>query len=171
MLNKKLVLIFLKFMNVQIRKMKTGDFNEINTFLPKMWFFHASSSALINKNALNRIDLQKYLFNIYQNKNQEGFVAVLEGRIIGFIRCEIKNCPDFYSFQKELYVDDLIVLKKFRKKGVATKLILKCFEFGQNNNINLFTCKIWKFNKESKSLFKNLGFQEDFSFYSYQIKK
>jgi ribosomal protein S18 acetylase RimI-like enzyme len=158
-------------MEFQIRPIAKSDFKQVSNFLPEMWFSHSSNSDLVSKDNLAQLNPQEYLEELSQDKNQEGFVAILDNKIAGFIRCEIKDCPDFYSFKKELYVDDLIVLEDFRKQGIATKLISECVLFAKNNNIDLLTCKIWKFNGESKSLFEKFGFQEDFSFYSYRVKK
>jgi len=43
------------------------------------------------------------------------FVAEINKKIVGFIACSTK--------QNSIYIDDLYVLKKYRKKGVATSLM------------------------------------------------
>src|SRR3989338_2074504 len=108
---------------MNIRPIKESDFNQVNIMLPKMWLLHSSNTDLVSKEGVKRINPMKYLKNMIKNKNQKGFVAVTGRKIVGFIRCEIKKCPDFYKYRHEIYVDDLIVLEEYRNKGVATRLI------------------------------------------------
>ena len=155
----------------QIRSLDKNDFEQVGSFLPEMWFSHSSNSDLISKKKLENLSLPKCLNDIIQDKKQKGFVAVVNNEVVGFIRCEIKKCPEFYTFKNELYMDDLIILKEYRDQGIATKLLEECVLFAKKNKIDLLTCKIWKFNKESKEFFKKFGFREDFSFFSYTLNK
>ena len=75
---------------------------------------------------------------------------------------------DCYKDRYGIYVDDLIVSEEYRDRGVATRLIEECMSFAKKRGIHLLTCKIWKFNKESKALFVKFGFKEDYSFYSHK---
>ena len=107
-------------MNITIRAFVKKDIQEVEKLLPEMWFLHSLNSDLVSKEKLERLNVQEYLKEIIQKKNQKGFVAVIKNKIVGFIQCEKKKCPDFYKENKELYLDDLIVLKDYRNKGIAT---------------------------------------------------
>lgn len=158
-------------MKTEVRLVTENDFEQIAGFLPDMWLSHALNSKLVNKEGLLKLDVLEYLKQVYRDQKQRGFIAMCENKIIGFIRCEIRDCPDYYNFKDEIYIDDLIVLKAFRKQGVATELISECISFANDKDIKLMTCKIWDFNNESRALFEKLGFKRGFSFYSSVIGK
>jgi len=158
-------------MKIKYRSLKKSDFEQIKDFLPSMWFAHSTNSDLVSEKRLKQQSVIKYLQKVLDAKNQQGYVATHEKKVVGFIKCEKRKCPDFYHHKHEVYIDDLIVLDNYKRKGIATNLIKKCKSYAKNQNICLISTKIWNFNKNSKSLFKNLGFKSDFSFYSYQVKK
>ncbi len=158
-------------MKIKIRSLIKSDFEQIKDFLPSMWFAHSANSYLVSEKRLKQLSVIKYLKKVLDDKNQQGYVAIHGTNIVGFIKCEKQKCPDFYQYKHEVYIDDLIVLEKYRRGGIATNLIKKCVSYAKNQNICLISTKIWKFNKIPKSLFKGFGFQEDYSFYSYRIKK
>lgn len=156
-------------MEVKIRQLNKNDFKQVEQFLPEMWFMHSNNSNLVDESNLKEMSVSEYLDDILKDNNQEGFVAVAQNIIVGFIRCEKQKCPDFYKEEYEVYIDDLIVLEQYRNKGIATKLIGNCIVFARNNGIKLITSKIWKFNQESEKLFEKYGFKRDYSFYSYKL--
>jgi len=158
-------------MQLTIRPLLKKDIKQVSSFLSEMWFFHAENSSLINAKNLKKLNVNTYLKKIFKSKNQTAFVASLDNEIVGFVRCEIKKCPSFYYSKKEVYIDDLIVLEKFQKKGLAKKLINECILFAKKKKINLVTSKVYNFNKKSKALFEKKGFKEDYCFLSYKIKK
>jgi len=89
---------------------------------------------------------------------------------LGTIDGEIEETPCFYKEKRSLYISDLMVLDDFRNKGVATTLTKACLDFAKNNNVKLITSRIYQFNQESQSLIKKLGFEPDFTHYSYKAK-
>jgi len=156
-------------MEIKIRKLEQEDFKQVEKFLPEMWFMHSNNSNLVDESNLKETSVIEYLDDILKDNNQIGFVAIFENNIVGFIRCEKQKCPDFYKEEFEIYIDDLIVLKQYRNKGIATQLIGNCILFAKESGVKLITSKIWKFNQESEKLFEKYGFQRDYSFYSYKL--
>ena len=156
-------------MDVKISILNEKEIKHVANLLPEMWFSH-EQSKLISKDNLKRISVLDYIKKTLEDKNQIFFVAKDDGKVIGTIRCEIKKTPDFYKKSKEAYIDDLIIDKKFRNKGIATELVKSCIEWATSKGITLFTCKIWAFNSNSTKLFEKLGFKRDFSFYSLNKK-
>ncbi len=158
-------------MKTKLRLLKKSDFKQIKDFLPSMWFTHSTNSDLVSENYLKQLSVTKYLQKVLDDKNQQGYVAIHEEKIVGFIKCEKRKCPSFYHRKYEIYIDDLIVLEDYRRRGIATSLVKKCLSYAKNQNIRLVITKIWGFNKGSKSLFKDVGFRRDYSYYSYRTKK
>ena len=88
---------------------------------------------------LEKIMQEEYLkeenkYNIQYNFNSFCFVAYKDNNVLGIITG--------YSYYKEVYIDDLVVKKEFRQKGVGTKLVKTIEEYFKGkgfDNINLCT--------------------------------
>ena len=155
--------------DIIIRELEKGDIKEVSTLLLDMWLMHAENNGLVSKEKLKRCNIESYLLESIKSQNQLFLIAENKGGVIATIRAEIKNNPSFYNKKKQLFLDDLIVKKGFRGKGLASRLIKESTEFAKSNNVGLVTCKIYEFNQPSQGLAKKLGLKKDFSYYSKEI--
>jgi GNAT superfamily N-acetyltransferase len=147
-----------------IEQLIAKDVSSAALLLPPMWLLH-TESELISKEKLKAMSALDYVKKGLKSKNQVFFVAKIDEQIIGIIRCEIKPAPHYYHEKKTAFLDDLIVIEKYRKQGIATALIKEAIMWAQQKQTRLFCGKIWEFNKPSAKLFKKLGFTRTFSFY------
>ncbi|MDR0968783.1 MAG: GNAT family N-acetyltransferase [Holosporaceae bacterium] len=80
------------------------------------------------------------------------FRAEIDGEIVGYVALEM-----FYG---QPHVNYLIVHKKYRLKGIGTKLMEKAFEFGKENGSS-FIC-VSTFSFQAPNFYQKLGFKVDF---------
>lgn len=80
-------------------------------------------------------------------------VAKEQNKIVGFLTG--------YTVCDELYIDELLVLKLFRGKGIGTQLIKQTEKWAKNQSqlkyINLVTCKF-----QAPEFYKKCGFKLEF---------
>ncbi len=83
-------------------------------------------------------------------------MAEENGKIAGWVGWTIKNSP----IKKELYVylAEIMVDPHFRRKGIATKLIIEAEKNAHEIGSSYIYCYIFEPNEASKDLFKKLGF-------------
>ncbi len=155
-------------MEIKIDTLKENEIYSVKDILLEMWLAH-SESDLISKENLQSMSVVDYAKETIKDPNQIFLIAKFNNEIIGIVRCEIQKTLSFYKEPYQAYIDDLVVIKKYRGEGIAEKLINSCVEWAKNKKANLLTCKIWNFNKESEKFFKRIGFKKDFSFYSLKI--
>ena len=151
---------------IVIRELNNEDIPQVKKLLQDMWLLHANNSSLLSKNELLRLNVEADLESVISDKNQIFLIALASDQIVGGVRGEIKNTPSFYKERKELYIDDLVVDPKFERQGVGTKLIGACLSFARELGVNLAIAKLYKFNTPTRKLFKSMGFEEDYSFFS-----
>ena len=75
--------------------------------------------------------------------------------MIGYIQCNYTKNP----YSKLGYIDDLFVLKKFRRKGIATKLIVEFTKILKKKGYKKLQMSVNTRNTNAISLYKKLGFE------------
>lgn len=157
--------------NIQIREMKERDIPEASKIVVEMWYGHTENSEIIDMGYIKKMDIEKYLKDCMDDKNQLVLVAINNKEMIGTIRGEIiKNKPWFVE-KNQLYMDELVVKEAYKKQGVATALINKLAEFAEDKDIKLLTARVYDFNIPSQGLLKKLGFKVDYLFFEKQEKR
>ena len=140
-------------MSVKIREIDHEDLNFMLTIEndKSNWKYGINKSELTLEDALNYIKQSKLM--ILNNDNQR-FVIEYNNTKAGLI-----DLYD-YQFQKSFAKVGIIVLKKFRGKGVGDKSLKLLLEFCKNYlNINYLESEIEKSNQSSINLFINNNFK------------
>ena len=140
-------------MSVKIREIDHEDLNFMLTIEndKSNWKYGINKSELSLEDALDYIKQSKLM--ILNNDNQR-FVIEYNNIKAGLI-----DLYD-YQFQKSFAKVGIIVLKKFRGKGVGDKSLKLLLEFCKNYlNINYLESEIEKSNQSSINLFINNNFK------------
>ena len=140
-------------MSVKIREIEHEDLNFMLTIEndKSNWKYGINKSELSIEDALDYIKQSKLM--ILNNDNQR-FVIEYNNTKAGLI-----DLYD-YQFQKSFAKVGIIVLKKFRGKGVGDKSLKLLIEFCKNYlNINYLESEIEKYNQSSINLFVNNNFK------------
>jgi len=91
---------------------------------------------------------------LMSEQNQLLLVAVIEGVVVGQVLAAIHRHPDKPT---ELYIDDLAVSEKVRRRGIATRLLEELFRIG----INQGCAEVWVAtepdNKPAKEFYRSLN--------------
>lgn len=108
-------------------------------------------------------ELKKYFLK--KIKNKEGFVALEENKIVGFIGFSKEYfkivCSKRKSFQDSDYLDWVFVDKNYRGKGIAETLIKKFEQDAKKRKVRrIFSTTILK-NKPALNLHKRLGYKKE----------
>ncbi|MAG20316.1 hypothetical protein CL618_02685 [archaeon] len=152
-----------------IRKAKKEDVLEID------YLGYLFNKEIQNNSPLNKLKSIKYIkpkriilssFYSYFLKNNKIFVVVENDEIVGFIsgRILLQKGKKVGKYGK---LDDLYVIKKFRKKGYATKLVKNLLKWFKKNNckyVVLFASP----GKPIQKYYEKIGFKIN---YNYMCKK
>ena len=95
------------------------------------------------------------------------FVAEENGKIIGYIEGSVFKNYDIFKIKKKGLIDTLYVLPKYRKKGVAKKLVNEILKWFRSKGIKHFTLGTHALHKKAILFWKHMGFKE----YNYRFKK
>ena len=89
-----------------------------------------------------------------KNENIRFFVATdSENRIFGYV--------GFYYVCDEGYITNVAVSQKYRRQGIAKRLIGKIIDFSLKKGLSFVSLEVRKSNIAGISLYRSLGFKEE----------
>lgn len=103
----------------------------------------------------------KKFFQILLEKNKAATFIAINGddKVMGFINLYPSHST--LSLQKIWILNDLGVSSKYRRLGVAQKLIQESIEFAKNSGAIRIELKTEKTNLNAQKLYKEIGFKID----------
>lgn len=141
-------------MKIKIRKATKKDFEK---YYPLKLEESKEYEKIIGKimKIPSKQSLKKEFLNFVSKKNSFILFAGEEGNFVAYINVSIyKNI-----WSQCGYIEDIFVLKDYRNKGFATKLIKKFVSFLKKNNIHELELSVNVKNKNAIKLYNKLGFE------------
>lgn len=124
--------------NLIIRKYVNYDFNEVIKLLKE------------------NFNISDNIKNIDDNLNSFGIVALLNKKIVGYIRIDKLNNPfknSYYYFLSYVCVDS-----NYQNAGIATKMLEFIFNMAKDNNINYIELTSRSSREVANHLYLKTGF-------------
>ncbi len=144
---------------ITIRKGKIEDIARIKPCLIDSWVMHARHEpALLDEKRMMRSDIEEYYRKALRNKDCNFLVAEVDGQFAGFIRADIQRIASFFRNNRILYLDDVYVVRKFRREGVAKSLMLEIESIAKSRHIKRLQARVYAFNKPMQKLLKSMGY-------------
>lgn len=144
-----------------IRKAKLSDLGKIHSMWWRLMNYHrkkdASAFQKLKKNA--KSIGKKYLKKQIYNKNAQIFVVEYNSKLISYAVFSISKFPPIFVVDKEVGLNEIFVEKKFRKKGIAQKLIKLGLEWGKRKGLKYANLVVLSWNKSALECYKAAGFR------------
>ena len=144
-----------------IRKATQKDIPKIIVFWTELMDYHKNLDSYhyaTNRQAVN--NYKKIMKKRIAGKNSTVLVAVNNRDIIGHICASIKNRSPCYEIRKNAFIDEVVVNKKYRRKGVCKKLTQELFKWFRSKNAAFVELHVNSKNKIGISMWKQVGFTE-----------
>ncbi|MCK4245471.1 MAG: GNAT family N-acetyltransferase [Candidatus Omnitrophica bacterium] len=152
---------------MEIRKATIKDFERLKDIKikSKIW------ERKYNK-SLKPIDevKKRYFYYLKRDltfKDRAIFIAVKNDKIIGMVLGKIVNTLSIIKFEKRGYISNLYILPRYRRKGIAKKLVRELIEWFRANNIKSLRLEVYSKNKPALNIYHKSGFKE----YAIKMKK
>ena len=142
-------------MNILIREAIEIDYPAINKMLLKLQNYHSENVPTIYKKLDSFFTFDEYL-EILKDKNIYFLLATLDNEVIGLIWLSFNEKSNKYEYQrKQIWVEGIYVKTKYRRKGIAQKLLNEAVNKAKLLNAQSMELMIWNFNETSKKFFEN----------------
>lgn len=148
-------------MKVKIREYQPSDKTGVKKCINELKNYESlfDEDYLTGRKAVEA--LFKNLLRSRKTKDGQIFVAEVNDKVVGFISLEIENKNDELIVGKvnSVYISDLVVLSKYRRRGIGKKLLQKADEYAKKKNISFIKLIVFSDNKEAKRFYKKAGFR------------
>jgi len=92
------------------------------------------------------------------NLDKQILVAIDESKIVGMI--SMMFLPRLNRTTHEMYIPELVVLKKYQNQGIGKKLINYCITISKDKKYHRIRLESGNIRSESHQFYKHLGFEQ-----------
>ena len=140
---------------MEIRDMESKDYPEIDRLMKELHELHVKG----------RPDLYTELEHPYSREEFEkivsnpGIIAILaeeKSVVIGLCIGTLRKKSGMVEM-KTMYIEDLIVDRNFREKGIASQLYEEMEERGRNTGAKRLDLMVWEFNSDARRFYEKQG--------------
>ncbi len=140
---------------MEIRDMESKDYPEIDRLMKELHELHVKG----------RPDLYTELEHPYSREEFEkivsnpGIIAILaeeKSVVIGLCIGTLRKKSGMVEM-KTMYIEDLIVDRNFRGKGIASQLYEEMEERGRNTGAKRLDLMVWEFNSDARRFYEKQG--------------
>jgi len=109
----------------------------------------------------NLFGVQKAFVQLLLSENVHAYLAKYEGEVAAYLLCIVleRKETEFQYRQSVLLIDQVCVLEKYRRKGIAKELLKHSVELAQENDIKEIEIDYWEKNRSAYAFFAANGFE------------
>ena len=149
-------------MNLKIREATLDDINKglLEVFI-EGYRYHQKSRPDIFATVTDE-DLKN---DLIQNFNRLTTIVILdENKIVGYLSYQIKK-----HHTGKLDVDQLVILEKYRGKGLGKKLMDEAKKIAKENNCDRIELNCWLFNESALAMYEHIGYDRQRIIYEMKV--
>lgn len=143
-----------------IRFAKENELVRVNELRKQVNDLHVEGKPEVFKAGFND-ELRDYIYNIWDDPEQEIVVADLDGTICGFavLHHIVKAATPFMYERDFIDVDEFCVDKDYRRQGVASEMITFIRNYAKEKGFNRIELNMWEFNQDALAFYEAVGFK------------
>ena len=114
----------------------------------------------------------EYFEKVLNSLESIKYAYIEQDTIVGLVmgeKQESKSLPIFKS-RSIYFIDDIVVDKDYRHKGIGKKLYNYVLDKAKKNDIDSIELNVWAFNQNAISFYKSLGMSEKNIKYEQKLK-
>jgi len=143
---------------VEIKKV-TNEFMalECDNLLTKL----IQAERRFNENTKETFIVKDNYINKFNVDNNVLYLAYHDDVSVGYIYGYIKEQKGDFVYNTVAHIDALYVLEDYRKRGIASNLIDKFYEWCKKQDVKFVTIGVYKDNVDAYNLYFKQGFETD----------
>lgn len=126
---------------IEIRSLQKDDNLDDLISLSREFFqeYESHHEDFFRIDELGEDDIVGYFSQWIDNDDGETFMALTEGRVIGYITVYVQIQSDYWKVKKVGAISGLMVQRAYRRRGVARRLLAQARAFFEQRAVNCFT--------------------------------
>lgn len=144
---------------MEIRNLKKSDLSGLMKLLGKMVEHHRNLDFYykpFSKYKNLKVEVESWL------KDKDSLILVAEdsGALVGYFRIGVEKAPEYVDRDNIGVVDDIFVLKPYRRQRIADRLFKEAIFWFQKKKVKNIELSMDVRNEEAVKFWKKLGFLE-----------
>lgn len=148
---------------MQIRKAKITDLDALVGLVDELMASHDGYDRPFYKQApvgVRSGPIEKHLSEFIRGRKKKVLVAEVDGKVVGHISFEFKKRPPVYADTEMVYVDDFVVSKKHRGRGIGTALLEAALEVAKKRGVVWVKLNCDVGNESAMRIYEKSGFRK-----------
>lgn len=143
-----------------IRFAKENELVRVNELRKQVNDLHVEGEPEVFKEGFDN-ELRDYIYDIWNDPEQEIVVADSDGIICGFavLHHIVKPATPFMHERDFMDVDEFCVDKEYRRQGVASEIITFIRKYAEEKGFNRIELNMWEFNRDALAFYEAVGFK------------
>ncbi|HUV71918.1 MAG TPA: GNAT family N-acetyltransferase [Clostridia bacterium] len=146
---------------MEIRKAITEDYAQLCLLFKEVDEIHRRALPDVFRKVKGPARPKAYFEKIFTDENTVIFVAEEKGDLLGLVHIfiqEVRSVPILRP-RKLAVIDNLVVKKEFRKKGIGKQLMKEAEAWAKNKKASLIELNVWEFNQKARTFYQKIGFE------------
>ena len=102
-------------------------------------------------------DVQRYFLSFCEHETRKAFIAIENGKIIGYLTAYIKDRADYWQLKAIGEISGLMVQQAQRHRGIATRLLHKAEAFFTSQGVHCYTTYTSINNQRAIDFYNQMG--------------
>jgi ribosomal protein S18 acetylase RimI-like enzyme len=144
---------------ITIRELRREDDLKVLLTLCKDFFreYESHHSEFFDTDNLSDDDISGRFLESLESDSSATLIALVDGAIVGYASVAVREQPRFYKIKKVGTISTLMVAKDYRRRGIATQLLLEAKAYFRRHGLKYYTFFTAVANREAISLYEKLG--------------
>ena len=140
-----------------IREMNLNDYEDVRILVRQIHELHLSNRPDIYNDGESFP--KEYFEKVLSDANNLNYVYVENKKIVGVLNATLQHTNPLPIIKPRTYyfIENLVVDKNHRRKGIAKKLFNYLTLKAKENNIDSIELNVWSFNTEAIKFYESMG--------------
>ena len=140
-----------------IREMNLNDYEDVRILVKQIHELHLSNRPDIYNDGESFP--KEYFEKVLSDANNLNYVYVENKKIVGVLNATLQHTNPLPIIKPRTYyfIEDIVVDKNHRRKGIAKKLFHYLTLKAKENNIDSIELNVWAFNKDAIKFYESMG--------------
>ena len=146
---------------MEIRKANINEVEQIANIMKQIMDLHTKSRPDMFKIKTSK-QIEGEVLEALKDDNRIVLVAIEENKIYGVLICKIKYVNSHINLKdsKSLWIDELGVDEKYKKRGIGKMLMQEAEKIAKENKCERLELNCWNFNEVALEFYKKQGIQD-----------
>lgn len=140
-----------------IREMNLNDYEDVRILVKQIHELHLSNRPDIYNDGESFP--KEYFKKVLNDANNLNYVYVENKKIVGALNASLQHTNPLPIIKPRTYyfIENIVVDKNHRRKGIAKKLFHYLTLKAKENNIDSIELNVWSFNTEAIKFYESMG--------------